>query len=69
MTGHYCYGVKRFIPYPLDGMFHNFVLALDKWEASILDNIKCHMDIFTAIDNMEQSEFLVVTDSSVGDTD
>eukprot|EP00957_Ditylum_brightwellii_P145990 11117043-Ditylum_brightwellii.AAC.1 len=67
-TGHYCYGLQRSISYPLDGTFHNFVLALDKWEASLLENIKCHMDIFTAINKMEQSKFLAVTDGSVGDT-
>eukprot|EP00957_Ditylum_brightwellii_P001976 151995-Ditylum_brightwellii.AAC.1 len=36
--GHYCYRVQKSIPYPLDGTFQHFVLALDKWEASLLDN-------------------------------
>eukprot|EP00957_Ditylum_brightwellii_P197064 15013200-Ditylum_brightwellii.AAC.1 len=31
--GQYCYGVQKFIPYPPDGTFQNFVLALDTWEA------------------------------------
>eukprot|EP00957_Ditylum_brightwellii_P133260 10161438-Ditylum_brightwellii.AAC.1 len=49
LKGHYCYRVQKSIPYPLDGTFTNFVLALDKWEASLVDNVKCHTDIFTAI--------------------
>lgn len=67
--GHYCYGVQKSIPYPLDGTFQNFVLVLDKWEASLLDNVKCHMDIFTAMKVMEQNEFVVVTNGSVGEFD
>ena len=46
-TGQYCYGVQKSIPYHLDGTFQNFVLELDEWEASLLVNVKCHMDIFT----------------------
>eukprot|EP00957_Ditylum_brightwellii_P016845 1270145-Ditylum_brightwellii.AAC.1 len=67
-TGNYCYGLKGSTPYPLDGTFHNLVLALDKWEARLLDNMKYHMNIFTAIDKMDQSKFLVVTDGSAGDS-
>eukprot|EP00957_Ditylum_brightwellii_P078563 5973427-Ditylum_brightwellii.AAC.1 len=37
-TDNYCYGLKGSIPYHLDGMLHSFVLALDKWEASLLDS-------------------------------
>eukprot|EP00957_Ditylum_brightwellii_P201314 15325063-Ditylum_brightwellii.AAC.1 len=57
-TGHYCYGLHKSILYPLDGMFQNFILALDSWEASLLDNIKYPTDIFTAINKMEQSKFM-----------
>eukprot|EP00957_Ditylum_brightwellii_P122105 9312284-Ditylum_brightwellii.AAC.1 len=45
------------------------ILVLDKWEASLLDNVKCPTDIFTAMKKMEQSEFLVVTNGSVGEID
>eukprot|EP00957_Ditylum_brightwellii_P063560 4824808-Ditylum_brightwellii.AAC.1 len=68
-TGNYCYGLKGSIPYPVDGTFHNFVLALDMWEASVLRNINFYMNIFTAIEKMEHSNFLVATDGSAGDTD
>eukprot|EP00957_Ditylum_brightwellii_P101098 7704874-Ditylum_brightwellii.AAC.1 len=57
-TGHYCYGLQRSIPYPLDGAFQNFVLALNTWKASLLDSIRCPMDIFTARNKTEQSKFL-----------
>eukprot|EP00957_Ditylum_brightwellii_P039289 2971981-Ditylum_brightwellii.AAC.1 len=66
---HYCYGLQKSIPYPLDGTFQNFVLALDKWEVSLLDNVKCPTDIFTAMKKSEQSEFIVVTNGSVGEID
>jgi hypothetical protein len=66
-TGHYCYGLHKSIPYPLDGTFQNFVLALDRWEASLLDTIKCPTDIFTAMKKMEQREFVVVTNGSAGE--
>eukprot|EP00957_Ditylum_brightwellii_P173536 13212135-Ditylum_brightwellii.AAC.1 len=65
-TGQYCYGVQRSIPYHQDGIFQNFVLDLDEWEASLLDNVECHMDIFTAIKITETKEFVVVTDGLVG---
>eukprot|EP00957_Ditylum_brightwellii_P040717 3082271-Ditylum_brightwellii.AAC.1 len=67
--GHYCYGLQKSIQYPLDGIFQNFALALDKWEASLLDNVKCPMDIFTAMKKMERSECVVVTNGSVGEID
>eukprot|EP00957_Ditylum_brightwellii_P066257 5028562-Ditylum_brightwellii.AAC.1 len=66
-TGQYCYGVQLSILYHLDGTFQIFVLALDEWEASLLDTVKCHMDILTAIKIMEMKEFAVVTDGSVGE--
>eukprot|EP00957_Ditylum_brightwellii_P021621 1630422-Ditylum_brightwellii.AAC.1 len=69
LTGQYCYGVQKSIPYHLDETFQNFVLALDEWKASLLDNVKCHMDIFTAMKIMEKKEFVVVTDGSVGEVD
>ena len=61
--------VQWSIPYHLDGTFQNFVLDLDEWEASLLDNVKCHMDIFTAITIMEKKEFVVVTEGLVGEVD
>eukprot|EP00957_Ditylum_brightwellii_P174386 13277356-Ditylum_brightwellii.AAC.1 len=67
--GQYCYGVQKPIPYPLDGTFQNFVMALDTWEMSLLDNVKCHMDIFTVIKIMEKNECFVVTDGLVGEFD
>eukprot|EP00957_Ditylum_brightwellii_P054416 4122769-Ditylum_brightwellii.AAC.1 len=57
-TGQYCYGVQRSIPYHWDGTFQNFVLELDEWEASLLDNVKRHIDIFTAIKIMEIKNLL-----------
>eukprot|EP00957_Ditylum_brightwellii_P188200 14327008-Ditylum_brightwellii.AAC.1 len=68
-TGQYCYVVQKSLPYHLDGTFPNFVLDLDEWRASLLDNVKCHMDIFTAIQKMEEKEFVVVTDGLVGEVD
>eukprot|EP00957_Ditylum_brightwellii_P005265 401869-Ditylum_brightwellii.AAC.1 len=56
-TDNFCYELKRSIPYPLDEAFHNFVPALDKWEASLLDNINCHMDVFTAIKKWRKANF------------
>eukprot|EP00957_Ditylum_brightwellii_P096019 7315535-Ditylum_brightwellii.AAC.1 len=68
-TGQYCYSIQKSIPYHLDGTFQNFALALDEWEASLLGNVKCHMDIFTSIKIMEENEFVVVIDGSVGEFD
>ena len=68
-TGQYCYRLHKSIHYPLDGTFQNFVLALDMWEASLLDNIKYPTDIFTAMEKMVQSEFIVVTNGSIGEID
>eukprot|EP00957_Ditylum_brightwellii_P200652 15296296-Ditylum_brightwellii.AAC.1 len=45
-TSHYCYGLHKSIPYPLDNTFQNFVPALDMWEASLL-NIKSHRYLYS----------------------
>eukprot|EP00957_Ditylum_brightwellii_P169941 12935071-Ditylum_brightwellii.AAC.1 len=68
-TGNFCYGLIGSIPYPVDEIFQNVLLALDTWEASLLDNINFHMDIFTAIGKMVHGDVLVATDNSDGDTD
>jgi hypothetical protein len=68
-TGTMCMGITGSILQDIDDTLQNFLMALEQWEFSLLDEVNLHTDIFTAVNLLAQGKFLVATDGSSGDTD